>query len=139
MKTEPLRKTHPTSRNPIHCYLIFHLEHHLQQLLHEEEHVKAAADANRVGHVVVRVGVEAQSLRTEKVRTCSARTASRNSVPNLWDELKDGVGEERPDGQANEVGQHFGEVGLLGEGDQEETQQGRQVDDRDGQEAITPD
>lgn len=60
-------------------------------------------------------------------------------MPNLWDELKDGVGEERPDGQANEVGQHFGEVGLLGEGDQEETQQGRQVDDRDGQEAITPD
>lgn len=46
---------------------MFHLERHLQHLLHKEQHVKAAADANRVGHVVVRVGVEAQSLRTERV------------------------------------------------------------------------
>lgn len=118
---------------------MLHLERHLQYLLHKEQHVKPAADANRVGHIVVCVGIEPQRLQTESFRTFPARTASRNSVPNLWDELEDSVGEERPDGQANEVGQHFGEIGLLGEGDQEEPEQRRQVDHSDRQEAITPD
>lgn len=59
-------------------------------------------------------------------------------VTNLWYELEDGVGEERPDGQADKVGQHFGEIRLLGEGDEEEAEQRRQVDDGDGQEAVTP-
>lgn len=117
---------------------MFHLQHHLQQLLHEEQHVKAAADTDGVGHIVVCVGVEAQSLQTQKVRTFPAQRASRNSVPNLWDELQHGVGEERPDGQADEVGQHFGKVRLLGEGDQGETEQGGQVDQGDRQEAVTP-
>lgn len=118
---------------------MFHFEQHLQYLLHKEQHVKPAADANCVRHIVVCVGMEAQSLQTESVRTFPTRAASCNSVPNLWDELKDSVGEERPDGQANEVGQHFGEVGLLGEGDEEEPEQRRQVDHSDRQEAITPD
>lgn len=117
---------------------MFNLEHHLQQLLHEEQHVKAAADTNGVGQIVVFVGVEAQSLQTQKVRTFPAQTASCNSVPNLRDELQHGVGEERPDGQADEVGQHFGKIGLLGEGDQGETEQRRQVDQSDRQEAVTP-
>lgn len=118
---------------------MFHLQRHLQQLLHKEQHVKPAADANRVGHIVVGVGIEPQRLQTERFRTFSARTASCKRVPNLWDELKDGVGEERPDGQANEVGQHFGEIGLLGKGDEEEPKQRRQVDHSDRQEAISPD
>lgn len=119
-------------------YLVLHLERHLQQLLHEEQHVEAAADAGGVGHIVVGVRVEAQSLRTEKVRRFPARWASSSSVPNLRDELQHGVGEERPDGEADEVGQHFGEIGLLGEGDEEEAEQRRQVDQRDRQEAVTP-
>lgn len=118
---------------------MFHLERHLQYLLHKEQHVKPTADANCVGHIVVCVGIEAQSLQTKSVRTFPARAPSCDSVPNLWDELKDSVGEERPDGQANEVGQHFGEIGLFGEGDQEETEQRRQVDHSDRQKAITPD
>lgn len=63
----------------------------------------------------------------------------RSSGSNLWDELKDSVGEERPDGQADEVGQHLGEVGLLGEGDEQETEQRRQVDQGHRQEAAAPD
>lgn len=59
-------------------------------------------------------------------------------VTNLRYELQDGVGEERPDGQADKVGQHFGEIRLLGEGDEEEAEQRRQVDDSDGQKAVTP-
>lgn len=63
-----------------------------------------------------------------------------NTLPptNLWYELQHGVGEERPDGQADEVGQHFGEIGLLGEGDQEEAEQRRQVDQSDRQKPVTP-
>lgn len=91
--------------------------------------------------------MEAQSLQTERERASEhlqKPSASRSRcVPppptNLRDELEDGVGEERPDGQADEVGQHLGEVGLLGEGDEEEAQQGGQVDHGDRQEAIAPD
>lgn len=80
----------------------------------------------------------------ENVRTCHAdlrrpQEASGGGVPNLRDELQHRVGEERPDGQADEVGQHFGEIRLLGEGDEEEAEQRRQVDHGDRQEAITPD
>lgn len=57
---------------------------------------------------------------------------------NLWYELEDSIGEERPDGQADEVGQHFGEVRFFGEGDQQEPKQRCQVDDGDGQKPITP-
>lgn len=88
-----------------------------------------------------------------KPRACRWRERERQSTsrspqphadvvsppPNLRDELEDGVGEERPDGQADEVGQHLGEVGLLGEGDEEEAQQRGQVDHGDRQEAIAPD
>lgn len=60
------------------------------------------------------------------------------SSTDLWDELQHRVGEERPDGQGDEVGQHLGEVGLLGEGDEEEAEQRRQVDQGDRQEAVAP-
>lgn len=60
------------------------------------------------------------------------------SSTDLWDELQHSIGEERPDGQADEVGQHLGEVGLLGEGDEEEAEQRGQVDQSDRQEAIAP-
>lgn len=61
-----------------------------------------------------------------------------NFPSNLRDELKHSVGEQRPDGQADEVGQHFGEIGFFGEGDQQEAEQRRQVDDGDGQKPVTP-
>lgn len=59
-------------------------------------------------------------------------------MTNLWDELEHSVGEERPDGEADEVGQHFGEVRLLGEGDEEEAEQSGQVDHSDRQKPVTP-
>lgn len=58
--------------------------------------------------------------------------------PHLRDELQHGVGEERADGQADEVGQHFGEVRLARERDEQQAQQRRQVDHRHRQEAPTP-
>lgn len=61
-----------------------------------------------------------------------------NLPTNLWYELQHSVGEEGPDGEADEVGQHFGEIRLLGEGDQEEAEQRRQVDHSDRQKPITP-
>lgn len=60
------------------------------------------------------------------------------TLTNLWYELKYGIREERPNGQADEVGEHFGEVRLLGEGDQKETKQSRQVDHSDRQKPIAP-
>lgn len=57
---------------------------------------------------------------------------------DLRNELQHSVGEERPDGQADEVGQHLGEVGLLRKGDEEEAKQCRQVDQSDCQEAVAP-
>lgn len=57
---------------------------------------------------------------------------------NLWYELKHSVGEERPDGQGDEVRQHFGEKRLVDEGDQQETKQSCQVDHSDRQKPITP-
>lgn len=60
------------------------------------------------------------------------------TLTNLRYELEDGVGEKCPDGEADEVGQHFGEVRFLGEGDQQEAEQGRQVDHSDRQKPITP-
>jgi len=69
------------------------------------------------------------------------RNALKNPKRRLTDlryELQHGVGEERPDGEADEVGQHFGEIRLLGEGDHEEAEQRRQVDHSDRQKPITP-
>lgn len=57
---------------------------------------------------------------------------------NLWYELKNSIREKRPDGQTNEVGQHFGEIRLLDERDEQETKQGCQVDHSNGQKPITP-
>lgn len=62
----------------------------------------------------------------------------RRRLTHLRDELQHGVGEQRPDGEADEVGQHFGEIRLLGERDQEEAEQGRQVDHGDRQKPVTP-
>lgn len=59
-------------------------------------------------------------------------------VSNLRDELQHSVGEQRPDGQPDEVREHFRKVGFLGEGDEDETQEGGQVDDGNSQETITP-
>lgn len=64
--------------------------------------------------------------------------SSKRCFLHLWNELKHGVGEQRPNGQANKVRQHFGEVGLFGEGDEQEAEQGRQVDQGDRQKPITP-
>ncbi len=61
-----------------------------------------------------------------------------SALTNLWYELKYSIGEQCPDGQANEERQHFGEIRLLGEGDQQETKQRRQVDHSDCQEPVTP-
>lgn len=59
-------------------------------------------------------------------------------VANLRYELQHSVGEQRPDGQPDEVREHFREVGFLGEGDEDETQEGGEVDDGNSQETITP-
>lgn len=61
------------------------------------------------------------------------------SLTHLWYELKYSVGEECPDGQADEVGQHFGEIRFLGEGYQQKAEQRREVDHGDGQKPVTPD
>lgn len=59
-------------------------------------------------------------------------------MSNLRYELQHSVGEQRPDGQADEVREHLREVGFLGERDEEETQEGGQVDDGNSQETVTP-
>lgn len=60
------------------------------------------------------------------------------SSTHLWNELQHRVGKERPDGQADEIGQHLREVGLLCKGDEEEAKECRQVDQSDCQEAVAP-
>lgn len=58
--------------------------------------------------------------------------------PHLWDELQDSIGEERPNGQADKICEYLGEVGLLCEGDEEQSKQGGEVDDSDGQKPKPP-
>lgn len=56
----------------------------------------------------------------------------------LWDELKQGVGVERANGQGYEVEEQPLVKGFPHEGHHTGPQQGAQGDDRDAQEPITP-
>lgn len=58
---------------------------------------------------------------------------------HLGYKLESSIGEERPNSQTDEVGEHFGEVGLFSDGNESQTQQWGQINDGNSQEAISPD
>lgn len=52
--------------------------------------------------------------------------------------LESSIGEECANSQTNEVGEHFGEVGLFSDRNKSQTQQWGQINDGNSQEAISP-
>lgn len=135
---------------------MIHSEGQFQHLFHKEKEVKPCEYCSCIHRIVVRFRVKTEGLWNYRRTLVVYETRPvadfcvlswwllwSLSLPsplctNLWYELKYSIGEKCPDGEANEVGEHFGEIRLLDERDQQEPKQGSQVDHSDSQKPVTP-
>lgn len=62
----------------------------------------------------------------------------RGWVANLWQELQDGGGEQRADGEGDEKGERVFHVARLQQGNDEDSGEGEGIDHRHTQEREAP-